>query len=400
MAGRQDVTLKDLKNVGECNTSLLETMMTMLQNLQSQNLKLERRVGGLESELETIRSDMTETIRSAVSSAFETLITKDVLVTKKSPLHSSTDKDEVSTSFTEELSALTLEIKDCIKDEARDIIQDSQTNHTTAAGVIDQLEKKVMSKLDSLTAAKGNNSLKLDQVARDLQDLKKSDDELVKKVSGLIRVSAHGNIKVYEELMALGANSESSFDKLSTEIKSQTKSLKKGQGSVSQNLTSEFSDVKDELLNQGQTLEIVKSIANEHTVALKDVKDQAHRQNREMSNIRQTVEIQLPEKVNAMLKENAQDQNSNFQSIIAQSSPEKYKKISHFSKRDDYENYVKETISPGMKVRYISDDNHCGLQIGHTGTVLRRRGEKVIKVEWNILQKNLEAYYYDVEIIG
>jgi len=392
MAGRQDVTLKDVKNVGECNTSLLETMMTMLQNLQSQNLKLERRVGGLESEMQTIRSDMTETIRSAVSSAIETLITKDSSVTK----NSNVDREETKTSSKEELSALTQEIKDCIKEEARDIIQDSQTNHTNATGVIDQLEKKVMSKLDSLTAAKGCNSVKLDQVAKDLLDLKKSDDALVKKVSGLIRVSAHGNIKVYEELMALGANSESSHDKLCTEMKNQTKSLKKCHSSVSQKLTSEMSNMKDELAKQEDTLDHIL----ENTAVLKDVKDQAERQETMMSSIKETVEIHLPEKVNVMLKENAKDQNSNSKLVIAQSSPEKYKKISDFSERDDYANYVKQTISPGMKVRYISDDGHKGLQIGHTGTVMRSRGEGVIVVAWDSLQKEITAYYYDVEIIG
>jgi len=53
MAETQYATLNDVKTIGECNQSMMESMMTILQSIQTQNLKIER-------EVRSLRSDMTK----------------------------------------------------------------------------------------------------------------------------------------------------------------------------------------------------------------------------------------------------------------------------------------------------------------------------------------------------
>jgi len=79
MAETQDATLNDVKTIGECNQSMMESMMTILQSIQIQNLKIEQRVGGLESEVRSLRSDMTKMKVNTEQHATELSNVKDIV---------------------------------------------------------------------------------------------------------------------------------------------------------------------------------------------------------------------------------------------------------------------------------------------------------------------------------
>jgi len=137
MAETQDATLNDVKTIGECNQSMMESMMTILQ--------IERRVGGLESEVRSLRSDMTKMADGRRSG--ETTTTKP---------HGHPE----------------------VNKEVPDMVE---------------LERRLMSKLDVLMTTQGNSSKKINQLVKEVQVLKATDGDMSEKLSGLIRCSAHGS---------------------------------------------------------------------------------------------------------------------------------------------------------------------------------------------------------------
>jgi len=146
MAETQEATLNNVKTIGECNQSMMESMMTMLQSIQTQNLKIERRVGGLESEVRSLRSDMTKMADGRRSG--ETTTTKP---------HGHPE----------------------VNKEVPDMVE---------------LERRLMStKLDVLMTTQGNSSKKINQLVKEVQVLKATDGDMSEKLSGLIRCSAHGS---------------------------------------------------------------------------------------------------------------------------------------------------------------------------------------------------------------
>ena len=93
------------------------------------------------------------------------------------------------------------------------------------------------------------------------------------KLSSLIRCSAHGSIKVHQELVALAASADNSSAKLSSELKTQTRSLKSNQNNVKEVIGSELSALKDIAENQSVELKTVKGVAETQTDQLASVKD-------------------------------------------------------------------------------------------------------------------------------
>ena len=109
--------------------------LIVLPNLQS-ILKIERRVGGLESEVRSLRSDMTKMADGRRSG--ETTTTKP---------HGHPE----------------------VNKEVPDMVE---------------LERRLMSKLDVLMTTQGNSSKKINQLVKEVQVLKATDGDMSEKLSG------------------------------------------------------------------------------------------------------------------------------------------------------------------------------------------------------------------------
>ena len=181
-----DITNKDVKTSVDQNTTMIESMFHILQDIQCQNIKIEKRIGGLESDMHSLRTKSNETSKRT---------------SPKVPNNQKVDKEFLKTSLTE----MSVDVKSWVKAHGNTAHSDVIKNNMA------QLEKRLMTKLDGLKTSQGNTNKKVNQLTKEVQGLKETiNGEMSAKLSGLIRCSAHGSIKLHQEMEALTATAETS----------------------------------------------------------------------------------------------------------------------------------------------------------------------------------------------
>jgi len=353
MAETQDATLNDVKTIGECNQSMMESMMTILQSI----LKIERRVGGLESEVRSLRSDMTKMADGRRSG--ETTTTKP---------HGHPE----------------------VNKEVPDMVE---------------LERRLMSKLDVLMTTQGNSSKKINQLVKEVQVLKATDGDMSEKLSGLIRCSAHGSnterqAVTLEGLKAITERQAVTLEGLKAITERQAVTLE----DVKVNTERQAVTLEGVMVNterQAVTLEGVKVNTERQAVTLEDVKVNTEQHATELSNVNDIVEKVLPQKVKDIMKEELKGQLPKVKKRdeAEGAEPSRYKVRGHFNSEKNYGIYVKQHVRAGMKVRYRSGDGYRGLAMGDVGTV-RGLSSNMVSVDWSGHFFTKKVFFYDVELLG
>jgi len=262
--------------------------------------------------------------------------------------------------LTQCLTVMSLDVKSFVNDEAADITHGNETRHGVAMGTITQLQRTLMSHLDGVMTTQGNAVKKINQLVKEVQGLKATDVDMSEKLSGLIRCSAHGSIKVHQELVTLNAAAEDSRLKLSSELKTQTRSMKSNQNHAKQQLGGQLVELMDVVDHQVVAWETVRSSAEGQTVELKTVKDNTDRQIAALYTV----------------------------------------KRSDFNSDGEYVSYVKQHIRVGMKIRFCSDGGQWrGLARGDVGTV-QSFNKSHVWVDWSGNVCKGGCYFYDIELLG
>ena len=381
MATKQDVTLRDVKTIGECNMSMLESVMLALQGIQNHNHKMEQRVGGLASEMQSLRSDLAETDSSKMAASAVSKTT-DCECSNKTTITPEVNKNVLTRCLTE----LSLDVKSFVKDESANITLGNETHHAVTMGTIAQLERKFMSQLDGVMTTQGNAVKKINHLTKEVQGLKTTDGDMSEKLSGLIRCSAHGSIKVHQELITLTAAAEDSRTKLSTELKTQTRSLKVNQNNVKKELGGELAELIDMVEHQAVTLESVKDTVDHQVVTLDSVKDTVDHQavtlevvksnteyqTADLKTVKDTTECQIAE-LNT-IRDNTQRQMTDLLSVKRDSERQ----------TADLKSIKKDTERQGADLKSVKDN--AERQIAELTTVQKNTELKNVK---DIVEKQL-----------